>query len=148
MEPISLLFTAIVAGATAALKTSAKQAVVDAYGALKDLVKKKWQRVDLEMLERDPVDGARQQVFKKELTGVLDLADREVLERAQAVLAAVRAHDAQAAAAAGITLEDIEAGASVNIDNVLAEGLIVARRIKAAQDFNFRGVQSRDPTKR
>ena len=40
MDPISLIITALVAGAAAASKDIAGQAVKDAYKGLKDLIKK------------------------------------------------------------------------------------------------------------
>ncbi|MBE9059079.1 hypothetical protein [Sphaerospermopsis sp. LEGE 08334] len=43
MEPISLILAALVAGATAAVKDTAGQAVKDAYKGLKDLMKKKFE---------------------------------------------------------------------------------------------------------
>jgi len=149
MEPLSLIFSAIVAGATAALKPTAGQAVKDAYEGLKALIKRKWERVEMESLERDPADKARQEIVKGDLRGAEGLGDREVLERAQQVLAAVKAHDPAAAEAAGITIEDLEAGADVNIEELLAQGTITARRVKAAKDINIKGVRSeRNPTGR
>jgi hypothetical protein len=148
MEPLSLIFSAIVAGATAALKPTAEQAVKDAYAGLKALIKRKWTRVEVESLERDPADKARQQLVKSDLQKADDLADGEVLKQAQQVLAAVKEHDPAAAASAGITIEDLDAGANVNIENLVAEGVLAMRRIKAAQDINIKGARSENPSKR
>jgi Na+-transporting NADH:ubiquinone oxidoreductase subunit NqrC len=148
MEPLSLIFSAIVAGATAALKPTAEQAVKDAYAGLKALIKRKWNRVEMESLERDPADQVRQQLVKSDLQKADDLADGEVLEQAKQVLAAVKKHDPAAAASAGITIEDLDAGASVNIENLVAEGVLAMRRIKAGQDINIKGARSGNPSKR
>ena len=43
MEPISLIIAALVAGATAATKDTAGQAVKDAYEGLKTLIKRKFE---------------------------------------------------------------------------------------------------------
>lgn len=149
MEPLSLIFSAIVAGATAALKPTAEQAVKDAYDGLKALIKKKWNRVEVDLLERDPANKARQEVVKGDLQKADDLADREVLSQAKQVLAAVKDHDPASMQSAGITIEDLEAGANVNIEALLAQGAITARRIKAGSDINIKGAEAgRNPTKR
>lgn len=149
MEPLSLIFSAVVTGATAALKPAAEQAVKDAYAELKALIKKKWDRVEVESLERDPTDKARQQLVKSDLQKADDLADREILERSQQVLVAVKTHDPAAAESAGITIEDLESGANVNIEELVAEGAITVRRVKAEQDINVKGVRAgKNPTER
>jgi len=149
MEPLSLIFSAIVAGATAALKPTAEQAVKDAYAGLKALIKRKWNRVEMESLERDPADKARQQLVKSDLEKADDLADGELLKQAQQVLAAVKEHDPAAAESAGITIEDLESGANVNIENLVAQGAIAARRIKASKDINIKGARAgKNPTRR
>jgi hypothetical protein len=72
-----------------------------------------------------------------------------VLKQAQQVLAAVKEHDPAAAESAGITIEDLDAGANVNIENLVAQGAITARRIKAKKDINIRGARAgKNPTRR
>lgn len=148
MEPFSLIFSALVAGATAALKPTAEQVVKDAYAGLKDLIKRKWNHVEVDSLERDPTDKTRQQLVKNDLQKADDLANREMLEQAQRVLTAVRMHDPEAAQSAGITIEDLESGANVNIEDVVAQGAIAVRRIKATQDINIKGARAGNPTER
>src|SRR5258708_14425928 len=106
MEPLSLIFSAIVAGAAAAAKPTAELAVKDAYSGLKALIKRKWNRVEEESLERDPADKARQQLVKSDLEQPDDLPHGELLQQPQQVLAAVKAHDRAAAANAWLTIED------------------------------------------
>lgn len=148
MEPLSLIFSAIVAGAAAAVKPTAEKAVKDAYAGLKALIKNKWGRVEVESLERDPTDETRQELVKKDLQKADGLADEQVLERAKAVLAAVKEHDPDAAEEAGITLEDLEAGANINLQDLVAEGSIVVRRVKAKKDFVLRGARAGKRPKR
>lgn len=148
MEPFSLIFSALVAGATAALKPTAEQVVKDAYAGLKDLIKRKWNHVEVDSLERDPTDKTRQQLVKNDLQKADDLANREMLEQAQQVLSAVRMHDPEAAQSAGITIEDLESGANVNIEDVVAQGAIAVRRVKATQDINIKGARAGNPTER
>src|SRR5262245_9339806 len=145
MEPLSLVFTALATGATAALKPVAEQGVKDAYASLKALIQRKWNRVEIESLERDPTDADRRALVKKELERADGLVDREVLERAQTLLAAVRQHDPAAATEAGITLEDLEAGAEVDIEDVVAQGAIAIKRVKAGGTIQIKGVRAGNP---
>lgn len=148
MEALALVFSAIVAGATAALKPTAEKAVIDAYDGLKTLIKNKWSRVELEALERDPMSETRQTLVKEDLMQAEGLEDRDVLERAKTVLGVVKASDPEAAAEAGITIEDLEAGASANIEDVIAAGSVAVRRITAKENITVTGVRAGNPTMR
>jgi len=148
MDPLSLLFSAIVSGAAAALKPTAEKAVTDSYEALKALIKRKWGHVDVEVLERDPASQPRQQILKDDLIKAESAPDRELLEGAQRVLAAVKEHDPEAARAANIEIADIDAGANANIEDLVAAGQVTVRRVKAAQDVNIKGVRAGNPTQR
>jgi hypothetical protein len=148
MEPLALVFSAIVAGATAALKPTAEKAVIDAYDGLKSLIKNKWGRVELDALERDPTSETRQKLVAEDLLQLEGLEDGEVLEQAKTVLGVVNASDPDAAAAAGITIEDLEAGASANIEDMIAAGALIVRRIKAEENITVKGVRAGNPTMR
>jgi hypothetical protein len=148
MDPLSLLFTAVVSGAAAALKPTAEKAVVDGYEALKALIKRKWAHVDVAVLERDPASEPRQQILKQDLEAAGGIDDRDLLEQAKALLKAIANHDPDAAQAANIDISDIVAGADANIDDVIAEGQVSIRGVKAAKDVNIRGVRAGNPTRR
>lgn len=148
MDPLSLLLNAIVAGAAAALKPTAQQAVKDAYEAFKSLVKRKFSRIEIESLERDPTSKKRQDLVREDLEKSGDLSDREVLALAQRVLATVATHEPSAATDAGITIEDLRAGASVNLEDLVAEGSVAVHRISAEKDITIKGVRAGNPTRR
>lgn len=148
MDPLSLIFSAIVSGAAAALKPTAEKAVTDSYEALKALIKRRWGHVDVDVLERDPTSEPRQQIVKDGLQKSGDLNDRELLDSAQRMLLAVKEHDPDAARAANIEIADIEAGANANIEDISAEGSVVVRRVKAVQDVNIRDVRAGNPPRR
>src|SRR5258708_1687333 len=118
MEPLSLIFSAIVAGAAAAAKPTAELAVKDAYSGLKALIKRKWNRVEVESLERDPADKARQQLVKSDLEKADDLADGELLKQAQHILAPVNEHDRAAAASSRIPIEALKSRPNFNIESL------------------------------
>lgn len=148
MEPLSLVISALVAGAGAALKPTAELAVKDAYGSLKAHIRRRWQQIDVDALEREPGRALKQQLVREDLAQTDAGSDRALLEQARAVLAMVRAHDRDAALAGGISIEHLEAGANANIEDLLAEGAIRVRGVRAAQDINIRGLRSANPPRR
>jgi hypothetical protein len=123
MEPITIIVTALVAGAAAGLKPTAEQAVKDAYGALKNLIRHKYGQAaaSVEHLEAAPDSKARRAVVEEDLGKANAGQDAELLKQAQAILEAVQAHDPDAARVVGISLEEIK-GASLELNHVLAQG--------------------------
>jgi len=88
MDPVTIIVAALVAGAAAATKDVAAQAVRDGYNGLKALVVRKFgQKADvapaLVALEKKPDSGARQEVLKEELTTAGAGEDAEVVQQAQ-----------------------------------------------------------------
>ena len=89
MDPISLIITALVAGATAASKDIAGQAVKDAYKGLKDLIKNKFKsepkaQMVLEEHETDP--EAYEVPLKKKLAESGADKDEAIIKAAQELL--------------------------------------------------------------
>jgi hypothetical protein len=121
MDPISIIVTALVTGAVAGLKPTAEQVVKDAYAGLKRLIKDRYERVSVEMLENEPADQARQEIIKGDLGKTAAATDAEVLRQAQAVLDAVRTHAPEAASAVGVKFDDLKA-ASLKLDDIIASG--------------------------
>jgi hypothetical protein len=90
MDPITLILSALVAGATAAAKETATEAVKDAYHGLKALIQRKFSSepaAEMALGEyekepevwKDPVRGA--------LTKIAADKDEEIIKAAQALLA-------------------------------------------------------------
>jgi len=109
MDPVSLVVAALVAGAAAGLKDQAQSAVRDAYQVLKRLILERHQ-VDVEPLERKPESAAKQDSLREDLADAEVGQDGEVLAAAQRLVDTVREHDAAAARAVGVNLEDVAAG--------------------------------------
>jgi hypothetical protein len=92
MDPVSLIVAALAAGASAALKDTAGQAVQDAYGGLKSLLKR---RLGEKRRTEDVVDRHEEapDVWEKPLHDELAKAgladDEEVIRAAQELLARV-----------------------------------------------------------
>jgi hypothetical protein len=156
MEPISaLLLNAVVAGAAAALKPAAQHAVKAAYEGLKGYIKVRWVKLSagIEFLEDDPTSEMRRAALKESLAKALEAGgvDEQVLKAAQALITAV-ANDRESALAAqqaGVTVEDLKAGASIDLGRVLAEsGPVVVRRLTAEQDIRIGEIRSGNPPRR
>ena len=123
MDPVSVVVTALAAGATAGLKPAAEQAVKDAYAGLKALIQRKWQQVSVGQLEANPTSEARQAVVKEDLAQAEAGKDRELLAMADKVLEAVSRHAPGIAKSIGVKLEDIKSGGSLRIRDVTADGV-------------------------
>src|SRR5512134_18961 len=121
MESLSLIFSAIVAGATAVLKPSADEEVIETYKSLKAFVESKWSHVEVGLLERNPASKARQAVLFEDLQKIEDLEDHEALARATAVLNAVEAYEPNVARSAAATVEYVQAGASMSFEGLVGQ---------------------------
>lgn len=97
MEPVSLIVTALTAGAAVALKDTASQAVKDAYGGLKTLIQKRFAgqpeaEMALAQIEKKP------EVWAAPLQDALAESgldkDEEILKQAQQVLKLVQPQQA------------------------------------------------------
>ncbi|MEV4130167.1 hypothetical protein [Nocardia sp. NPDC049707] len=102
---------ALAIGAVAGLRDTAKAAVAEAYQRLKGLVTGRYGQVDVETLEQRPDSRHRRDEFAEDLAAAGAGGDVDLLAAAQALLSAVRAHEAAAGAAVGVDLERVEAAA-------------------------------------
>lgn len=98
MDPITIIVTAVAAGAAAASKDVAAQAVKDAYAGLKALIARKFgDTADVEeavqSVEKKPESEAREAVLKEELEGAGADQDSEVVKQAQALLELLEKHN-------------------------------------------------------
>lgn len=134
MEPLTtVVATAIAVGAAAGLTDTAKQAISDAYNGLKRLITGKYRDVDLGPVEKKPDSTAKRDSLAEDLEEAGAGQDHELLAAAQTLIAAVRAHANDAAAAIGVDLERVEA-AALRIGSVESAGTGV--RVK---DGKFHG---------
>ncbi|MGX1770695.1 hypothetical protein ACWIGW_01170 [Nocardia brasiliensis] len=117
----SIVAEALAVGAVAGLGDAATQAVVDAYQKLKEAVSRRYGRVDIESLEQQPDSGERRASLVEDLRLAGADGDGELLAAAQALIAAVRVHEAAAGMAVGVDLERV-AAAALRIRDVSATG--------------------------
>jgi len=97
VEPVSMIVAAVVAGAIAATKDVATQAVKDGYAGLRTLIVRKFGgKADvagaLEGVENNPDSEARKAVLKEELETAQAGQDDEVVRQAQALLDLLKEH--------------------------------------------------------
>jgi len=146
MDPISIIVTALVTGAAAALKPTTEQAIKDAYASVKGLIQRRFGRVDVAVLETDPASKARQAVVQEDLEKAGAGQDEELLSKAKALLDAIQAHASDMPEKVGLDLEEIK-GASLSAERILAEGShATGVKVKGADikgDITFRDVTAR-----
>ena len=97
MGPLTVIISALTAGAAASAKDVVAQVVKDGYAGLKTLVVRRFgQKGDveaaLEGVEKKPDSEARQAVLKEELEKAGAAQDAEVVRQAQALLAVLQEH--------------------------------------------------------
>jgi hypothetical protein len=91
MDPITVIVSAVVAGAAASAKDAVAQAVKDGYAGLRALIVRKFgQKADVgdavEGVERKPNSEARKAVLKEELEAAGAGQDADVVQQAQKLL--------------------------------------------------------------
>ena len=102
MDALTSLVTALAAGAAAALKRTAEQAVKDSYTALKGLIQRKYAQVSLDQLEANPSSKNRRGVVEEDLVAAGTDQDTEVLQQAQTLLETIQHQAPETAAAIGV----------------------------------------------
>ena len=121
MDPVSMIVTALAAGASAALKPTAEQAVKDAYAALKKVITSRFAGVSLEMLERKPESETQRSSVREVLAEADAGSDPEVIRTAVEVVEVVKRHAPEDARAIGLNIGEI------------AEGLVHLKEVIATQ---------------
>jgi hypothetical protein len=92
MDPITLILTALVAGAAAGAQGTASDAIKDAYRGLKALLQRKFAgkpQAELALTEHETDPETWEKPLKKALTEAGTDKDEEVIKAAQAIMAQV-----------------------------------------------------------
>ena len=136
IDPVSLIVTALALGAAAGLKPTAEEAVKDAYQGLKTLIVNRYQsmRPGVELVEQDPKSDAFKNAAQEMLEQTKAIQDEEVIQQVKRVLQAVEQHEPELPSAYGIDLEEVKAGASISIKDIVAEGLALRMRKVEAKE--------------
>jgi hypothetical protein len=124
VDPITVLVTAIVAGAASGLKPTAERVVKDAYAGLRRLIVDRYHQVALESIERAP----------------------DILRAAKELLATIEANPAASTAVEdiGVSLERVKA-ASLSISEIEGGRTGVRlRNVDIVDDIVIKGVRTGD----
>jgi hypothetical protein len=146
MDPITIIITALALGAAAGLEDTVAQAVKDGYSGLKALIRRKYSRVDVELLETAPESKARRAVVEEDLRKTNASEDNELLLQAQKLLEAIQAQTPEVAKVVGVSLQDIKA-ASVELSSITARGAgsttgVEMKRSEFAGDVKISQIQA------
>jgi hypothetical protein len=145
VDPVTIVVSALAAGAVTGLRETAVSAVKDAYAALRRLIIDRYADVDVRPVERSPASGAKRESLAEDLTAAGAGGDAELLAVAQQLLAAVRDHEPDAGATIGIDLERVEA-AALRVRDVRASGTGVrVRDARFSGDIDISEIDSGRP---
>ncbi len=129
MDPISIILTALITGAAAALKPVTEQIVKDAYAGFKGLIQRKYGSVNVTMLESNPTSEARQAVVKEDLGKTDAGRDEELLREAYTLIDVIKTHASDVPKAMGIDIENFKA-TSLTAKDIQVKGNATALRGK------------------
>lgn len=121
MDPITTIVTVLSLGAAAGLQDTAAQVIKDGYRSLKNLIQRKYTRVNLELLEVEPASKARQAVVAEDLRKTTAVEDVELLQQVQKLLETIQTQGVETAKVVGVSLADIKA-ASLDLSAIVAQG--------------------------
>lgn len=117
MDPMTAMLTALAAGAAVAPKETSDAAIKDAYTKLRTLIKKRYSRASIELLETNPHSRYSLAVLRDDLAAAA--TDRELLAQAQVLLQAIEADKPEMIRAIGVDPDTLTA-AQLRISDVLA----------------------------
>jgi hypothetical protein len=117
MEPVEKIVKALAAGAASNFRPNVQglvnSEVIDHYQALKDLIGRKYGKIDEDLLEIGPASAGRQQQMMTQLQAAGADEDEEILLQVEILLAVIREHDPEAFWAATPTQHDEPANAEI-----------------------------------
>ncbi len=144
MEPVTTIVTALALGAAAGSKSVAEKAVKEGYEGLKTLIQKRYQTIDIKLLEQQPESEARQSVLVEDLTKVKAEQNQEILERAKILIDSIQNLSEPETLAIGVKVENLK-GLKLNIEDINATGTGIGLDIKEAEiqgDINIKGISA------
>lgn len=147
MEPVTLIVAAIALGASDGARETTKQAVGDAYMAVKGWITNRYSSVTAEIggLEREPDEELRRALLAKKLDQAGAGDDVELLSLAQALLVAVEDQAPELPATVGVVIRRASVGGNIEVEDVAVDGGsgVVAEDVAAAGDLRIGRVAAR-----
>jgi hypothetical protein len=144
MDPLTLIVSALAAGAAAGLKPTAEAAVKDAYAAVKKLIEDRYKKVSVALIEAEPSAQARQEVLHDDLKRAGAHEDLDLLAKSVQLAQVVHAHAEAAAKEIGVDIEEVAAQGSVIIENVTSNSgsAVAAKKVTAGGDFRISNIRA------
>ena len=123
MDPITMIVSAIAAGAATGLKPLAEKVISDAYEGVKSLIQRKYSKVGqaLTVLESKPESESKRASLQEDLAGTGAAEDTELLDKIKVLIEALENHKPEIPAAIGVDLKEVKA-AYLKAEKVMAEG--------------------------
>jgi hypothetical protein len=147
MEPvITTIVAALVAGATAATKDVATQAIKEAHQGLRSLVTRKYAGAGdaVEAIEQEPEADLERKVLAKRLDRGGAADDVELKTAAQALLDAVGDLRGVEAAAPLFDFDRLQVARDANLSDIEALGPVFrGKNVKVGRDFKVKGVRQK-----
>jgi hypothetical protein len=132
MEPFTAsLVGALAAGAIAAAKDTATQAIKDAYAGIRKYIKDRYATVPLDGLDREPKSKGQQLVVQEKLDEAGAANDPDLPKLLRQFVEALKSDAPDAGKAVGVNLENIQAAIDVQIRRVGGEGPVKIKDIGA-----------------
>ncbi len=134
MEPFTAsLVGALAAGAVAAAKDTATQAVKDAYAGIRKYIKDRYATVQLEGLDKEPQSKGQQLVVQEKLEKARADEDPELPKLLAQFVEMVNAQSPDAGKTVGVDLENIRAAIDVQIRRVGGKGPVKIKDVGAGR---------------
>jgi len=132
MDPfIVSLVGALAAGAVAAAKHTATQAITDAYAGIRQYIKDRYATVQLEGLDKEPKSKGQQLVVQEKLKEAGVANDPDLPKLLARFVEALKSQAPDAGKTVGVDLENIRAAIDVQIRRVGGEGPVKIKDIGA-----------------
>lgn len=149
MEPVTLIVAAIALGASDGARETTKQAISDAYTAVKGWITNRYSSVtaEVEGLEQEPEEELRRALLAKKLDQAGAGNDVELLGLAQSVLAAVEDQAPELPATVGVVIRRASVGGDIEVVDIAVDGGsgVVAEDVAAGGDLRIGKVAARAP---
>lgn len=121
MDPVTIVVSALAAGAVAGLKPAAEQAVKDAYVGMKALIVRKYRSVDIGPVETRPESKPKRESLAEDLRTAGADGDVELIAQAKALVELLQRFAPDSGGAIGVDLEGVKA-ASLRVQEVRSTG--------------------------
>jgi hypothetical protein len=143
MEPISAIAISLALGAAATAGAEVVNSVIrDAYSKVKELIRNRYPRVSIDLLEEAPESKRRRAVVEEDLARYGAGQDLELLAAAHTLADFIEQQASGAANAIGVEIKDVTA-ANVSLRDIVATGPgVIIKRGQFSGDINVSGIRS------